>query len=103
MEKADESLKRKISEIMSSKAATASEKAAKINSMLEVYSQLQVAQDAKSEIISLTGKALSFARKACKEPTEPWNASLRTSSAAKANSATIIFATDGGPHLSASS
>ena len=67
MEKADESLKRKISEIMSSKAATASEKAAKINSMLEVYSQLQVAQDAKSEIISLTGKALSFARKACKD------------------------------------
>ena len=67
MEKADESLKRKISEIMSSKAATASEKAAKINSMLEIYSQLQVAQDAKSEIISLTGKALSFARKACKD------------------------------------
>ncbi len=67
IEKADDKLRLKIIDTMASKAATASEKSAKISTMMEIYSRLQVAQDAKAEIVSLTDKALSYAHQACKD------------------------------------
>jgi geranylgeranyl diphosphate synthase type II len=66
MEKADESLKRRIIDTMAAHAATASEKTAKIDTMMEIYSSLGIAEDAKAEIVSLTDKALSYAREVCK-------------------------------------
>ncbi len=64
-EKADSGLKAILTEAMSQKAVTDSEKEAKIRKVKAIYDRLEVGEDAKKAISELTGKALSSISRIC--------------------------------------